>query len=122
MIDLVKKYQTRAGRKVRVYATDGDGPYPVHGAEWVGEGWTTSKWTQDGGYCSGAITRRDLIEVREKLTVSGHVNIYRINGDATLLQSELHRTKEDAIYARRNSPDAIACRPVTIEFEEGDGL
>ena len=32
MIDMKKKYRTKDGREVRIYATDGVGHYPVHGA------------------------------------------------------------------------------------------
>ena len=45
MIDITKKYRTRDGREVRIYATDGADPYPVHGAiknsdgEWCGSAW-----------------------------------------------------------------------------------
>jgi len=31
-IDINKKYQTRSGLPVRIYATDGGGPFPIHGA------------------------------------------------------------------------------------------
>jgi predicted DNA-binding protein with PD1-like motif len=31
-IDINKKYRTRDGHEVRIYATDGMGLYPVHGA------------------------------------------------------------------------------------------
>jgi len=122
MIDPTKRYRTRDGGEARVYATDGSPPYSVHGALSLDGAWREDTWDAGGKTIAGHESPRDLIEVREKLTVSGHVNIYRINGDATLLRSVIHRTREDAIYARRNSPDAIACRPVTIEFEEGDGL
>ena len=32
MIDINKKYRTRNGREVRIYATDGWSASPVHGA------------------------------------------------------------------------------------------
>jgi hypothetical protein len=32
MIDINKKYRTRDGREVRIYATDGDGDPLTHGA------------------------------------------------------------------------------------------
>jgi len=32
MIDIDKKYTTRAGKEVRIYKIDSDGEYPVDGA------------------------------------------------------------------------------------------
>jgi len=32
VIDINKKYKTRNGQKVRIYATDGAEDYPIHGA------------------------------------------------------------------------------------------
>ena len=50
MIDLSKKYQTRDGRPVRIYATDGRGKFPVHGAIKATAGWTSANWRLDGVY------------------------------------------------------------------------
>jgi hypothetical protein len=45
-------YRTRDGREARVYATDGAGDYPIHGAtRWPREGWEEATWTAEGRYC-----------------------------------------------------------------------
>jgi hypothetical protein len=44
--------QTVGGHPVRIYATDGGGGFPVHGAIWVctfGE-WVTYQWSLNGGF------------------------------------------------------------------------
>ena len=47
--------QTRAGDDVRVYATDGAGSYPVHGAYYseYDEGWCALTCTLDGAHHIG---------------------------------------------------------------------
>lgn len=42
------EYKTRNGQKVRVYAVDGDGCYPVHGALQQATGWRVRSWTAAG--------------------------------------------------------------------------
>ena len=67
MIDMNKKYKTRDGRKVRIYAVDGGGDYPVHGAIKEEGVWLFESWASDGQYsfCQG-ITDSDLIEKKPK--------------------------------------------------------
>jgi len=66
MISMDKKYRTRDGREVRIYAVDGDGSHPVHGAIKINTGWRSCTWEQEGfhlvdeGYC-------DLIEVKPRI-------------------------------------------------------
>ena len=45
-------YRTRDGREARIYATDGGGDYPIHGAtRWPGERvWEDATWTARGLY------------------------------------------------------------------------
>lgn len=52
MIDITKEYQTRDGREVRLYADDGVGPYPIHGAIRNEEqgGWELTTWNPDGRF------------------------------------------------------------------------
>lgn len=46
-----KVYRTRDGGKARIYALDGKGDYPVHGALWK-NGWSSATWTRSGYYFS----------------------------------------------------------------------
>lgn len=67
MIEMGKKYKTRDGRDVRIYATDAGGSLPVHGAIFDDDSseWCVETWTADGRYFDdGATTGEDLIEVK----------------------------------------------------------
>ena len=44
----VGEYLTRNGNKARVYATDGGGSFPVHGAVYTNGEWEQEKWTPNG--------------------------------------------------------------------------
>ena len=47
-IDKNRTYTTRDGRAVRIYATDGGGNYPVHGAVDRGEEYAANCWAESG--------------------------------------------------------------------------
>ena len=66
MIDLDKPLQTRDGRQVRIYATDGYGDYPLHGAFLREEGWHKESWTAEGKYVVGEDNEWDIINVKTK--------------------------------------------------------
>lgn len=63
MIDINKKYRTRSGCEVRIYATDAGGDYPIHGAvKYKGNNyWSPRKWKDSGSECQADSS--DLIEV-----------------------------------------------------------
>lgn len=63
MIDINKKYKTRAGNPVRIYATDGNSWDPVHGAVKDREGWKIKSWKESGAFLYGEISDNDLMEV-----------------------------------------------------------
>ena len=115
MIDINKKYRTRDGHEVRIYATDGNGNSAVHGAIYkdfydVPTGymeWCLTCWPANGKHLLEAY---DLIEVRprHKRTVWLHV----WNGGAVCATEE-----EYYVPAGR-----IACIKVELDFEEGEGL
>lgn len=48
MLDFSRKITTRDGREVRVYARDGAGQLPIHGAIKTSAGWHTAQWTASG--------------------------------------------------------------------------
>jgi len=79
MIDINKKYRTRDGREVRIYATDGAMPRPIHGAvkSSYDSTWHSFQWHEDGRLVHNilAVDLSDLIEVRprHKRTVWLHV-------------------------------------------------
>lgn len=116
MIDKDKIYKTKEGHDVRIYATDGNGAYPVHGAVLVeGKGWLPEKWTNSGYYINNdpANNFRDLVEVKERITREYWVNVYddNINLFSSKMQADMYICS-----------DRLACVSITIDCEEGDGL
>jgi len=111
MIDIDKKYRTLNGREVRIYATDGKGTYPVHGAVKVDDGWLSYTWEATG--TQGVSNVHDLIEVRPRHKRTVWVNVY----DKAICD---FRTKEDA--DRYAGDTRMACIKVELDFEEGEGL
>ena len=63
MIDINKKYRTKDGEEVRIYATDGAGSYPVHGAVKTAGGWYYVVWTNVGSLFKAGRDPADLVEV-----------------------------------------------------------
>ena len=118
-IDTTKKYTTRDRREARIYATDGAGSYPLHGAVKQENGeWHTVEWTEDGYYLADETEEaRDLVEAVEQKMLKGWVNIY----DHSPTKGFLHLTKElaDSVVP---SSKRIACVYVEIPYKEGEGL
>lgn len=115
MIDINKKYRTRDGSEVRIYATDGNGKCPVHGAWLMEDGtWLQGAWSCDGVWAHGSVSNLDLIEVREKKKLAGWVNIYPRGTSVLFESSEL--ANKYFLSSR------IACKYIEIEYEEGEGL
>jgi hypothetical protein len=111
MIDINKKYRTREGREVRIYATDGSEGYSVHGAILEEGKWESNTWDINGSFLGKPReSHQDLIEVKEKIV--RWVNVYDDN------QWIAHDTKEEADVI--SDDNRIAC--IKIEFEEGEGL
>jgi hypothetical protein len=116
VIDKNKQYKTRDGREVRIYATDGGGEFPVHGAiRKPGDIWESQCWGANGEWCHGVdMDCYDLIEVRPRVQREVWVNVYHDMVGTT------YETKEKA--NRGETAGRIACVKVLIDCEEGDGL
>lgn len=112
MIDITKKYRTRDDREVRIYATDGGGHKPIHGAIREDENWIAYTWLYDG---VAALDCNSLIEVRPRIKREVWVNVYP-NG----VDDELWFTK--AVADQQALTSRIACVRLTIDCEEGEGL
>jgi hypothetical protein len=112
MIDINKKYRTRDGREVRIYAVDGNMPLCVHGAFKDHGEWRSCSWQQDGVqfFVKGPF---DLIEVKPRIQRTVWVNVYS-NGFAGWGD----RKTADA----NSSFTRLACVTVEIDCEEGEGL
>lgn len=115
-IEMGKTYKTRDGREVRIYAVDGGGLYPVHGAVLHDGEWNPESWSVDGRW--DRLNQRDgnsndLIEVRPRIVREVWVNVYPGG-----LRGYTSREEADD----RRSADRIACVRLTIDCEEGEGL
>ena len=122
MIELGKKYQTRDGCEVRIYAVDGGGRFPVHGAVKLDDGtWRQEEWTLTGSYNGEKDGHTlpnalDLIEVKPRIQREVWVNVYAEG-------TSMWMSKEKAnIEANISSFDRIACVKLVIDCEEGEGL
>jgi len=116
MIDSNKKYRTRDGREVRIYATDGSGRKSVHGAyfDTYVKGWISLVWTEHGkvdGYQN--LQPLDLIEVRPR-----HRRIVWV----TVYPNDRYCISSENIQCDIYPPKRIACIKVELDFEEGEGL
>ena len=113
MISMDKQYRTRDGREVRIYAVDGGGYYPIHGAYkdsmWL---WVQNSWVENG-VCNYD-NDLDLIEVKPRIQREEWVNVY------PTFTSRSHQTRE--IAERLAEDGRIACIKRAIDCEEGEGL
>ena len=109
MIDINKKYRTRDGREVRIYAVDGDEPRPVHGAIKSPTGWVVSHWPQDGVQ-SDFEGSNNLIEVKPRIKRTLWVCVYP--DELTWLGVEGYAIGDGC----------LARVKVEIDCEEGEGL
>jgi len=112
MISMDKKYRTRDGREVRIYATDGDMPRCVHGAYKSQTGWIFSCWEEDGAHLLST-GDYDLIEVKPRIQRTVWMNVYS-NG----FSGWVDRKTADA----NSSFTRLACVKVEFDCEEGEGL
>lgn len=63
MISMDKKYKTRSGLPAKIYATNGENDFPIHGAVYYLDEWHMEKWTSAGHwYLTGIEDELDLIE------------------------------------------------------------
>jgi len=119
MIDINKQYRTRDGREVRIYATDGAMPRPIHGAvkSSYDSTWHSFQWHEDGRLVHNilAVDLSDLIEVRPRHKRTVWLNMY-----GTGIVGETCSSKQHADLAA--AYNRIACIKVDLDFEEGEGL
>jgi hypothetical protein len=119
MTDINKKYRTRDGREVRIYATDGAMPRPVHGAvkSSYDSTWHSFQWHEDGRLVHNilAVDLSDLVEIRPRHKRTVWLNVY-----GSGIVPEACSSKERANLAA--ACNRIACIKVELDFEEGEGL
>ena len=113
MIDINKKYRTRDGREVRIYAIDGHESFPVHGAIKMDGQWRVSTWNSSGnGITSSKGDRLTEVPPRHKQTV--WLNVYGPESYTS------HHSRQQADDERDRK--CLACIKVELDFEEGEGL
>lgn len=117
MIDINKKYRTRDGREVRIYATDGGLEHCMtHGAAKNKSGyWEAASWyTAHGGYYDDGVPHQyDLIEVRPRHKRTVWLNLFPVQAATAYPE----KWQADRVISNR-----IACVKVELDFEEGEGL
>ena len=119
MIDINKQYRTRDGREVRIYATDGGGPCPIHGAIRGLNFWSTANWSKNGSYTVvyGQEHDNDLIEVRPRHKRTVWLIVWSSN------YIQVMNTPEWQISTSGRSGEVpYACVKVELDYEEGEGL
>jgi len=125
MIDKNKKYRTRDGREVRIYATDGNSIWAVHGAILVEDGWWAMCWAKDGKFICGGVydgspsSASDLVEVKPRIKRTFWVNVYPESVSLKIMSVSWPSKERADNQAMSNR---IACVKVEIDCEEGDGL
>lgn len=112
MIEIGRTYRTRDGREVRIYAVDGGGHKPIHGAIREGDGWVAASWLQGG---VSALHINSLIEVKPRIQREVWLNVY-LEVRECLHYETKNRADQGAM------PHRIACVKVIIDCEEGEGL
>lgn len=116
MISKDKKYRTRDGREVRIYATDAGGDCPIHGAVKNHDWWEICSWKRNGEVEDGAASRYDLIEVKPRIKLTLWVNFY---GNADVLA---FKSRGDADAFKDRYGGRTECVKVEIDCEAGEGL
>jgi hypothetical protein len=109
--DKDKQYKTRDGREVRIYATDGAGPYPVQGAIKRSDGWNCATWLSDGHVISSKQDPEDLIEVKPRMKFERWVAIGHC-GSISMFSEKV----------TSGGPSLFAIKHISFEVEEGEGL
>ena len=115
MISKDKQYRTRDGREVRIYATDGEGEKPIHGAVNTHKGWVSFTWDANGSLLIDEVNRYDLIEVKPRIRRTVWLNFYEDNTMSVF--GSLERAKQQAAVGY-----CLACTKIEIDCEEGEGL
>ena len=109
-----KQYKTRDGRDVRIYATDGRGVFPVHGAIKDGEGWTSVNWCEDGMHLgNNKRTEYDLIEFKPRMKIDRWI-VVEDDGSCKMWGDK--KPSAEAVS------DAFAVKHIMFEVEKGEGL
>jgi len=111
MIDLSKKWKTRLGHEVELFAKKDN---VIYGILKVNNKWVSDTWFNDGRYHDSPFEHElDLIEVKEKKIAIRWANIYEDHVTTYKYEADAKEWANHTIIARKQ---------ITIEYEEGEGL
>lgn len=114
MISMDKRYCTREGLPVRIYAVDGYGKDAVHGAVFTATGWEICSWYPAGNNMQDMKSKYDLLEVKPRIQREYWVNVY---------ENHIYGTKDIKNVISSVSSQQLKSRiKITIDCEEGEGL
>ena len=117
MIDITKKYKTRDGKEVRIYAIYENKRHSVHGAVLLEDEWCIHCWTSEGAFSlTGTSHNLDLVEVKEKKTIKIGVAVFK-DGKFNAFSCESIQMARDLYKGQLR---ALPMREIT--YEEGEGL
>lgn len=123
MIDITKKYRTRAGHEVRILMTDGgDWHYSVIAAYKANKGrWWPLHLTTEGKVSrNGNDDPRDLVEIKPRIQLERWMVVRRtVFGDVVTSTAP---TEGMARELMNTFNDVIALAKVKVDVEEGHGL
>lgn len=110
-----REIKTRDGHEVRIYATDGEEPFGVHGAIKIEAGWVLTKWDLQGR-AAWSVPKHpnDLIAAPRTIEIAFWANVYE---DGSYFR---YATKEEADTAAASS--RFACINIKRTVTEGEGL
>jgi hypothetical protein len=123
IFEVGEEYETECGFKVRIYATDGAGKYPIHGAFCKHGEWRSQDWTEDGRYSDTGGESGIDIKRPNKNRIKQEVWIYvyrHTNGVVSITAHPIKNWPET--LPKFTQWKLVACYPHTVDVEEGEGL
>lgn len=114
-VDWSKATKTVDGRKVRIYATDAGGEYPIHGGLICQDGvWGIHSWNKNGRKTDKESVTFGLDLAPPTIRVEGWLNVYPES------LGSVHRTRGEADKSAER--DRIACIHIEHDVTPGEGL
>ena len=91
------KETTRSGAKVRIYAQDGGGRHPIHGAV-EGACWIAKVWSANGRFAGDDVNHPDdLLPVRRDIWVNEYSDGFHLSAAYDSLESAKAGAASDSI-------------------------
>ena len=115
-----EEYRTRGGHRVRIYANDAGGEFPVHGAYYIYGNWQCNEWTLSGHDTLDGRrgTELDLVVVKPRIKSDFWVNAFKNEDGSIYIRAFIKKENADV----EGLENRVACEKFTIDVEEGHGL